>query len=94
MAGFVLTLLALTAALLGSWRFSAGLGWTSQFVIDAGLWSRYQLWFAIAICAHVVSVLLGRELSHRQLVLVETTKRAAGFGSRGSSPLVDRSGQE
>jgi hypothetical protein len=53
MCGLVLPPLAMLAAALGAWRLGADPGWTSDFFIKTGPFSRYQLWFAIAIAAQL-----------------------------------------
>lgn len=54
MSGLVLTPIAVSAGVLGAWRFGADPGWTSDFFISKGLFSRYQLWFAVAVGALVL----------------------------------------
>ena len=39
---------ALTALAMGCWALSSGLGWTSGFVINSGLFSHWQVWLAAA----------------------------------------------
>ncbi len=43
-----LTPAAAVAGVLGAWRLSADLGWTDEFFIAKGLFSHWQVWFAIA----------------------------------------------
>lgn len=69
MSGLALTPVALLAAILGAWRFSADLGWTSNFFVTKGLLSRYQLWFSVAIVAQASSFLLHRATKNRELAL-------------------------
>jgi len=45
---FLLRNLALAAGVLGLWRLGSDLGWTQDFFIAAGLWSHWQIWFALA----------------------------------------------
>jgi hypothetical protein len=39
---------AVVAGVLGAWRLSADLGWTDAFFITSGLFSHWQVWFALA----------------------------------------------
>ncbi len=43
-----LTPAAVIAGVLGAWRLSSDLGWTDQFFITNGLFSHWQVWFALA----------------------------------------------
>jgi hypothetical protein len=43
-----LTPAAVVAGVLGVWRLSADLGWTDKFFITSGLFSHWQVWFALA----------------------------------------------
>jgi hypothetical protein len=45
---------SLAVFLLAFWRFSADLGWTSEFLFTDGILSHWQLWFAIG-CAMLAS---------------------------------------
>lgn len=38
----------LLAGAFGVWRLGADLGWTGEFPIPSGVFSRYQVWFAMA----------------------------------------------
>lgn len=58
--GSVLTPIAVLAGVLGAWRLGADLGWTSKFLVADGLFSRYQVWFAIAIGAQTSASILNR----------------------------------
>jgi hypothetical protein len=60
MSGLFLTLLAVLAGALGTWRLGVDPGWTSPFFIASGLWSRYQLWFAVALVAQISAFVLNR----------------------------------
>ncbi len=66
----LLTPIAFLACVLGAWRFSADLGWTSGFFIAGGWLSRYQLWFAVAIAAQTSAFLLNRAMTTRKLEAV------------------------
>lgn len=59
-SGLVLTPVAVLAGVLGAWRLCADPGWTSDFFIADGLFSRYQLWFAVAISAQTCAFILNR----------------------------------
>ena len=60
MSGLVLTLLAVAAGALGVWRLGVDPGWTSPFFVAGGLFSRYQLWFGLAITAQTSAFILNR----------------------------------
>jgi len=64
-SGLMLTVLAALAGVLGIWRLAADPGWTTQFFIAGGLFSRYQLWFAIAIGAQASAFILKRWVANR-----------------------------
>jgi hypothetical protein len=59
-AGLLLTPVAGLAAVLGVWRLTADPGWTSDFFIREGLFSRYQFWLAAAVGAQTAAFLLKR----------------------------------
>ena len=59
-SGAVLTPLAVLAGVLGVWKLGADFGWTSNFFIADGLFSRYQVWFAIAIGMQTSAGILNR----------------------------------
>lgn len=65
-SGFVLTPVALLAAVFGAWRLGADPGWTSDFLIVDGLFSRYQMWFAVAIGAQISALILNRWVASRE----------------------------
>ncbi len=60
MSGLGLTLVAVLAGTLGTWRLGVDPGWTSPFFIANGWMSRYQLWFAVAILAQTSAFILNR----------------------------------
>ncbi|HXU19662.1 MAG TPA: hypothetical protein VN788_03655 [Verrucomicrobiae bacterium] len=62
LVAYLLRPLALAAAALGVWRLSADLGWTDAFFITHGLFSHFQVWFALAIGLHFVTVALDRSV--------------------------------
>jgi len=70
MSALLLTPIALLACVLGAWRFTADLGWTSGFFIARGWLSRYQLWFAVAIAAQTSAFLLNRVMTDHKLEAV------------------------
>ena len=70
MSGPLLTPIAFLACVLGAWRLTADLGWTSDFFIARGWLSRYQLWFAVAIAAQTSALLLNRVMKTRKLEAV------------------------
>ncbi|MGA7410901.1 MAG: hypothetical protein WBW33_10470 [Bryobacteraceae bacterium] len=65
MSELLLAPIALLACVLGAWRFSADLGWTSGFFIAGGWFSRYQLWITVAIAAQTSAFLLNRVMTNR-----------------------------
>ena len=65
MSGLGLTLVAVLAGALGTWRLGVDPGWTSPFFIAAGLFSRYQLWFAVAIVAQTSAIILNRWVANQ-----------------------------
>lgn len=62
LVAYLLRPLALVAAALGVWRLSADLGWTGAFFITHGLFSHFQVWIALAIGLHFVTVALDRSV--------------------------------
>jgi hypothetical protein len=46
---------ALMAGVLGFWRLGVDLNWTNQFVIEQGLFSHWQVWFALAAGLYMAS---------------------------------------
>ena len=56
----VLPPLSLLAAALGAWRLAVDPGWTSNFFITDGLFSRYQSWAVVAIGAQASAFILNR----------------------------------
>ena len=78
MCGLVLPPLAMLAAALGAWRLGADPGWTSEFFITNGPFSRYQLWFAIAIAVQLWAYAIKRSVvSRRTAALFATPARHA-----------------
>ena len=69
MSGLFLTLLAVLAGALGTWRLGVDPGWTSPFFVATGLLSRYQLWFAVAIGAQASAFILNRWVANQVLAL-------------------------
>lgn len=60
LSGLVLRPVAVLAGVLGAWRLGADAGWTNGFFIADGVFSRYQLWFAVAIAAQTSAFVLNR----------------------------------
>ncbi len=73
MSGLLLTPIALLACVLGAWRFTADLGWTSRFFIAGGWLSRYQFWFALTIGLQMSAFLLNRVMTTRKPAAVAST---------------------
>jgi hypothetical protein len=46
---------AAIALVLGFWRLGADLGWTGKFAISDGLFSHWQVWFALAVILEALS---------------------------------------
>jgi hypothetical protein len=65
MSGLFLTLLAVLAGALGAWRLGVDPGWTSPFFVARGLFSRYQLWFAVALGAQTSAFTLNRWVANQ-----------------------------
>lgn len=59
-SGLALTLFAVLAGALGIWRLGSDPGWTGPFFLAGGIFSRYQLWFAVAIGARTSAFILNR----------------------------------
>jgi hypothetical protein len=57
---FVMTPVALTAYVLAAWRLGADLNWFSEFFVERGLLSRWQVWLALAAAAQVTAHRLKR----------------------------------
>ena len=51
---------AAIALVLGCWRLGADLGWTGQFAISNGLFSHWQVWFALAIILEALATTILR----------------------------------
>jgi len=56
----LLTPAALMAGVLCIWRIGADLGFTGSFAISEGIFSRWQVWFAIAGAVEGLAILLTR----------------------------------
>jgi hypothetical protein len=50
-----MTPLALVGYVLAFWRLGADLNWVSEFFVEQGLFSRWQVWLALAIATHMVA---------------------------------------
>ena len=57
---FVMSPVALTAYVLAAWRLGADLNWFSDFFVERGLMSRWQVWLAIAAAAQITAHRLNR----------------------------------
>lgn len=58
--GGLVTLIAVSCLMLGVWRLTWDLGWTSSFVISDGFWSHWQVWMAFTIAFSALAVRLVR----------------------------------
>lgn len=56
----LLTPFSLMAFALGTWRLAADLNWTKQFAISQGVFSHWQVWFAMAFILQAAAVMLNR----------------------------------
>ena len=54
---------SLAVFLLAMWRFSADLGWTSEFLFADGILSRWQLWAALGTAMLAGEAALSRRLA-------------------------------
>ena len=59
-ASSLMTPIAVTAWSFGFWRLAADLGWTGAFIISSGLFSHWQVWFAIGVMVQFASLYLQR----------------------------------
>ena len=50
MLGYLMTPIALVGYVLALWRLGADMNWLDEFFIRQGLFSRWQVWLAIADC--------------------------------------------
>jgi hypothetical protein len=55
-----MTPVALVGYVLAFWRLGADLNWLGEFFISQGLFSRWQVWLAIAIVTQLVANQLNR----------------------------------
>jgi hypothetical protein len=58
--GQLMTPVALVGYVLALWRLGADLNWLDEFFIHQGLFSRWQVWLAIAIATHLLANHLNR----------------------------------
>jgi hypothetical protein len=56
----LLTPAALMATALALWRLGADLKWTGEFAISDGLFSHWQVWFAMAVVLQLAAIVLNR----------------------------------
>jgi len=61
LAGFFLMPIAAAGYGLALWRFAADMQWSGEFFIDGGLFSRWQVWLAVAMATHATARHIGRE---------------------------------
>lgn len=59
--GSLMSPLALVGYVLALWRLGADLNWVGEFFIAQGLFSRWQVWLAVAIATQLAA----RELNKR-----------------------------
>jgi hypothetical protein len=57
---------SMAAFLMAVWRFTADLGWASEFLISDGLASRWQLWAVLGVATYTISAALERKLTARE----------------------------
>lgn len=60
MLSFAMAPIALTAYVLAAWRLGADLKWFSEFFIQTGIMSRWQVWLALAIAVQMTAHRLNR----------------------------------
>lgn len=65
LVGTFLTPFAVMEAALGLWRLGADLGWTGPFFVEDGVFSRWQVWIALAAFTQAASVFLRKALAHQ-----------------------------
>lgn len=58
--GQLMTPIALVGYVLAVWRLGADLNWLDEFFIHNGLFSRWQVWLAIAIATQLAANQLNR----------------------------------
>ena|SRR6476620_4748629 len=58
--GYFMNPLALVSYVLAMWRLGADLNWLDEFFIHQGIFSRWQVWLAIAIATHLIANQLNR----------------------------------
>lgn len=58
--GFLMTPFALVGYVLAIWRLGADMSWLDEFFIRQGIFSRWQVWLAIAIATHLLANHLNR----------------------------------
>jgi hypothetical protein len=56
----LMTPIALMAWALGCWRLASDMKWTGEFAITQGLFSHWQVWFALGIAVQFAAFLLHR----------------------------------
>ncbi|MEJ7607693.1 MAG: hypothetical protein WKF37_15820 [Bryobacteraceae bacterium] len=59
-AAYLIAPVALVGYVFAAWRLGADLNWLGEFFISSGLFSRWQVWLAIAIATQLVSKELDR----------------------------------
>lgn len=59
-AAALLTPAAAMAFVLGAWRLCSDLKWTGEFVISQGIFSHWQVWFAMAGVLQTCAAILNR----------------------------------
>lgn len=58
--GYLMTPVTLISYVFAFWRLGADLSWLGAFFIPQGLFSRWQVWLAIAIVTHLTANHLNR----------------------------------
>ena len=58
--GYFMTPVALAAYVLAFWRLGADLSWLDEFFIHQGLFSRWQVWLALAVATQLAAHHLNR----------------------------------
>ena len=52
----LLTPASVTAGALGMWRIGEDMNWTGEFAVSKGIFSHWQVWFALAGAMQIVAI--------------------------------------
>lgn len=80
--GALLIPVTLMAFVLFAWRLSSDLGLTTEFPIQDGLWSHWQVWLGLGLLSQLGTVLLNRYGKSGETGFTDLVTRAlGGFGA-------------